>query len=289
MENNQPTNPFDAMLKQSLEGTQMPVPTGVWETVGSAIIGKTVVSSAVVSLKLTIIKTLAGIILTGAVTYGVYEFLTPQIPVKVEKTTTINTPKIDSKNNTIQTSSIEEKSTLLKQKVIQTPSDFTICKPIYTAIDSIRDIINSVEEKKNDKIGEVDNTQSEINSIAHKNELPIANKIDEKTDKESTLLKIESQSSNQPIFTEPSNVFTPDGDGLNDYFKIEVENEKSFILQIVDEKGKLVFETTDKNKYWDGKNIFTGLPCKKGFYYYKLIIEFNNGFKKKCTSGISLL
>ena len=56
MENNQHINTFDAMLKQSLEGSQMPVPAGVWEAVGSSIGTKAIVATKIAGLKLLILK-----------------------------------------------------------------------------------------------------------------------------------------------------------------------------------------------------------------------------------------
>ena len=70
MENNPNINNFDAMLKQSLQGSQMTVPAGVWETVGSSIGAKAIVVAKVASLKLLILKTVAGIVLVGGAGFG---------------------------------------------------------------------------------------------------------------------------------------------------------------------------------------------------------------------------
>lgn len=65
------------------------------------------------------------------------------------------------------------------------------------------------------------------------------------------------------------NVFTPNGDGVNDYFKIDCIDFKS--LTIVNRWGNLVFESTDGGKWDGGDNV-------DGVYYY--ILESNCEFKK---------
>lgn len=69
-------------------------------------------------------------------------------------------------------------------------------------------------------------------------------------------------------YTEPNvpNVFTPNGDGLNDEFVITIEQDIIYDLKIINFKGEVLFETTDKNKHWDGKHQFTGVACGTGVY-----------------------
>lgn len=64
------------------------------------------------------------------------------------------------------------------------------------------------------------------------------------------------------------NVFTPDGDGLNDTFRVAGVglSEKNFKMNIINRWGQVVFSTTDINEGWDGK--FKGEFCKDGEYVY---------------------
>lgn len=50
------------------------------------------------------------------------------------------------------------------------------------------------------------------------------------------------------------NAFTPNGDGLNELFMPVYKNIKSAHFSIYDRWGLLLFETTDMNKGWNGKN-----------------------------------
>jgi len=64
--------------------------------------------------------------------------------------------------------------------------------------------------------------------------------------------------------------FTPNGDGINDSFKLILERTKrdDYILFIYDAWGKLVFETNDIDEAWDGKRKDNGIIAESGNYTY---------------------
>lgn len=70
------------------------------------------------------------------------------------------------------------------------------------------------------------------------------------------------------------NVFTPNGDGVNDLFDITglcLKND--YKLTIFNNWGKEMFSTTDRNKSWDGKVMKNGLAASSGVYYYILMMD----------------
>lgn len=76
---------------------------------------------------------------------------------------------------------------------------------------------------------------------------------------------------NLPDFKEPiiPNVITPDlADNLNDDFNILIENEEFYHLIITDLNGQIVFESFDKNKRFNGVNMYNGTACPAGKYQY---------------------
>lgn len=62
------------------------------------------------------------------------------------------------------------------------------------------------------------------------------------------------------------NVFTPNGDGKNDEFRVTYRSLREFHGWIYNRWGKLVFEWTDPAKGWDG--TINGRPAAAGAYYY---------------------
>lgn len=64
------------------------------------------------------------------------------------------------------------------------------------------------------------------------------------------------------------NTFTPNGDGRNDYFKLESEGLTDFSVVVFNPNGDIVFQSNDPTFSWDGRDIRTGEMVKSGTYMY---------------------
>jgi gliding motility-associated-like protein len=65
---------------------------------------------------------------------------------------------------------------------------------------------------------------------------------------------------------EVPNIFSPNGDGINDLLEIQNMSEEATI-KIYDRWGVKVFESTKKGSFWDGRTT-SGVTCNEGVYYY---------------------
>ena len=76
--------------------------------------------------------------------------------------------------------------------------------------------------------------------------------------------------------------FTPDGDNINDTFNFVASGilDSTFIMQIFDKWGGLVYETKDLRKGWDGKSI-VGAAMPSGVYTYKIFFYDQSGKKRQ--------
>lgn len=82
--------------------------------------------------------------------------------------------------------------------------------------------------------------------------------------------------------------FTPNGDGLHDIFKPEIEFPgSSFLLVLYNPWGQKVFESTNYSIGWDGK--FNHKPSPEGSYLYFLKYTTSNGEKIEQHGEISLI
>ncbi|HLP11337.1 MAG TPA: gliding motility-associated C-terminal domain-containing protein, partial [Flavobacteriales bacterium] len=63
------------------------------------------------------------------------------------------------------------------------------------------------------------------------------------------------------------NVFSPNGDGVNDVFITTWINLSEFSIKIYNRWGQLMFESNDQTKGWDGKDL-GGKDATDGTYYY---------------------
>lgn len=77
------------------------------------------------------------------------------------------------------------------------------------------------------------------------------------------------------------NVFTPDGDGINDLFRVKHENVKTFDAMIYNRWGNKLYEWTDVNSGWNGESDGTLLPQGTYFYIIKGTDVFDKGFEYK--------
>ncbi len=72
------------------------------------------------------------------------------------------------------------------------------------------------------------------------------------------------------------NIFTPNDDGVNDYFIITGGNLAALNCKLYNRWGTLVTELTKLNEVWDGRTT-SGLPCSSGVYFYVLTSQSNDG------------
>ena len=74
------------------------------------------------------------------------------------------------------------------------------------------------------------------------------------------------------------NIFTPDGDGINDQFHIKYDRRpEAFDIVIYNREGKKMYSSTNPDFEWDGAQ------CTAGVYSY--VIKFNSLGRPKSLSG----
>ena len=84
------------------------------------------------------------------------------------------------------------------------------------------------------------------------------------------------------------NVFTPNNDGVNDYFDFDEYAMKSIQVQIYNRWGELVYSWNSLNTVWDGKGI-DGEDLPEGVYYYVLRSTGEDGYSYDKKGSITLL
>ena len=86
------------------------------------------------------------------------------------------------------------------------------------------------------------------------------------------------------------NVFTPDGNGLNDVFNVKGIgiDDKNFLMIIYDRWGEKVYQTNDLYKGWDG-TVKHGGKAKQDVYVYKIYTQDIKGNKYEYTGHVTCL
>ncbi len=81
------------------------------------------------------------------------------------------------------------------------------------------------------------------------------------------------------------NVFTPNGDNINDVFLPEIKCAEEYNLRIYNRWGDLLFETNELTKSWDGKYNKNNVAPGAYFYIISYISTENNTKAKQIKKG----
>ena len=83
------------------------------------------------------------------------------------------------------------------------------------------------------------------------------------------------------------NVFTPNGDGINDEFRVAYKSIVEFDCWIFNRWGSKVYHSSDPQKGWDGK--VNGKPASEGAYFYVIKARGADGIEYNLKGDINLL
>lgn len=254
------------LFQEKLSQLETPVRPELWSTVSSSIASSSAVATtAGMSL---LAKISIGITIAASVT-GTIIFLS--------KEEAKETPKIEVQKANKQKVS---KSNPTENKV---ENNSTVSK-VNNSNPTNRVSENTVIETTSQFESIIDNTTFESSALVERpiSYAQIETKEDLKAPKNNpkveTSTPAQNQESKQNVETEKlpeesklqfqlPNIFTPNGDGNNDYLKLNIENVKEFVIVILDAKSNVVFKSEDPDFKWDGTNL-NGDKLTAGNYIY---------------------
>jgi gliding motility-associated-like protein len=85
------------------------------------------------------------------------------------------------------------------------------------------------------------------------------------------------------------NIFTPNGDGVNDNFFIKGKNITNSSMQIINRWGTTVCSSSDALKGWNGINQNNNASADDGVYFYIIEITLGNNRTYKFNGNVTLL
>jgi gliding motility-associated-like protein len=262
------------LFQEKLSQLETPVRPELWSAVSSSIASTSTVATATgMSLlaKITIGITIAASV-TGTILF-------------ISKEDAKESPKTESK---------KIKSTKTATKSIENTSTPNVSN-------TENNKINLIEKTSENNISFVSNSEelTPFNNVSSEYKLmegPISYaEIEQKQETNKTHTKPETQTNNtvstQNKETSPTveklpeqskvqiklpNIFTPNGDGNNDFLKIEIENITEFVIVVLDSKSNVVFKSEDADFKWDGTN-FNGDKLPAGNYIYYVTANDSDG------------
>lgn len=282
---------IDDLFKKNLANDEANVPDGLWERLetnlntananpSSANQGSDMSFGSIVKSISTLGKTIIGITSVALAGTGAY-FLFSETEPSSEQTA-LTKPTIEIKQEI--TPKIETTPDLQKTS---TPIEETV-SPI---IDSFIVETHLIETKSDSPTPIVVPTPTTSQPITNKipKETPIAKKQESETPKaenNKTKEEIATAISQTETFVkkEPKqeeiinikipNAMSPNGDGINDYFKIyNLESYPDNELVVLDRRGKIVYRCKNYQNDWSAE----GIP--DGVYYFRLLIKHPSNSK----------
>ncbi len=90
------------------------------------------------------------------------------------------------------------------------------------------------------------------------------------------------------------NVFTINGDDLNDAYDIEIKGESEYHLKIFNRWGQMVFEGNQDGMgndgiNWNGRYLNNGNECPEGVYYMDFTYKFGGGKEGHHKGDVTLI
>ncbi|MBI3501904.1 MAG: gliding motility-associated C-terminal domain-containing protein [Bacteroidetes bacterium] len=87
----------------------------------------------------------------------------------------------------------------------------------------------------------------------------------------------------------PVNVFSPNGDGVNDRFTFAGRGFEKIHCEIFDRYGRMIYSWDTPDGSWDGTDKNTKRPVSDGTYYYVANVIANDGNKIVLTGFVELI
>ena len=258
------------LFGEKLNGFEANVRPELWVNISSQIGGVTSVTAATgTSL---FIKTIVGLTVAASVAVVSYFVLTEKKTDKIIQSKTISKPTETKKQGQIQSESIKEKN-----ERVEKPDDATNFLNVY------------LSEMLNSSLGEAYTEENKITEhiitpvlINKENkEVVIIEKIQQvdkvnKNEVDQLAPEIVDVMEDEEYLGVLPNVFTPNGDRINDVFSIESKNLSDFSIVVIDKNSKTVYQSTDANFVWDGNGV-NGEIVSKGTYVYYITARNSKG------------
>ena len=265
------------LFKQKLADHQVAVNPELWSSIASKI---PAVSSSVTTVGMSLVtKAIIGISVAASLVgigYLVNEnYSKPEInSIKTEKikTTSKQIEKLnDESSSSFQSSGppkadVTSKNTFtnstISSDILESKNKELVAETIE-AEETHLNSNNSMAENSTilppaiiqSEITNTENIESIENSTSNNSSLTIEPIQDIEIPKESSLVLI------------LPNVFTPNGDGKNDFLELDASGIIDFSLVVLNERGTVIYQTQDSNFKWDGTQP-NGDPIKEGNFVY---------------------
>lgn len=265
------------LFSEKLSQLESPVRPDLWNGIQAQLGASAAASSVVAKGISTAAKWWIGVAATAVTATGIYVAI-PSDDVNPKETISQNsTEKRDISNeSTISpTSTVSSESTNSDQSRVLTSESTSINQSTNQTVVADNTDNSSTPYIVKQRIEKDDADNSSIGFVDGNSTTHNQPRIEKQPKSVPTIENVVRDSANlKPVvgvIKELPNVITPNGDYINDYFQLEMENITDFVITIMNERNQVVFKSADQNFKWDGADF----PDGKGYFYMITCVDTN--------------
>ena len=254
------------LFQQQLSNHQEAVRPEIWASVSSAIATPVLVTTGISILS----KTFIGLGIAASVLVSAYLlFSSDDKAVKVsaqEKKKAKEVPFIPNNNTLVPN---ETKKNVIPLIALENNDLLSVEEVVYEIKTQKIIPFESVQLPKTDPLLDLGENVSN-NSVKTNNDLIVMPQV-ENTNESSPLPE-----KDQELEVVLTNVFTPNGDGKNDYLFVNANGLTDFSVVVLSQANQVIFQSTDPSFNWDGK-LTNGDDAPIGQYVYFITGKSDRG------------
>ena len=279
------------LLREKLQSHEVTPSDAVWQNVSSSLSNVTATSSAAAGSS-TLFKIAAAVVGVSGLGIATYFMVQDDISTK-EKISRI---QLDEENELQEIKTLEPENKVIEieekenHSVIPVPEanqPESIVENIVFEEGTI--VIQEKELELEENSTEVIQTiieQIEVIDEADENPLP-STEIEEQVtvvseSSEEQVQETPEVDNQEETFTEVEeevilpNIYTPNNDGANDFFEINIGEKQDFQIVVINQMNKVVFQSNSVDFRWDGM-LPSGEPVPSGNYVYFISAKTMSG------------
>ncbi len=283
------------LFKEALSNHETSVRPELWNSISSQIGSTAAASSSAVAIKSIIIKSLIGVSVASIAVVSYIYITNPENSLKPKKQTPILIKEDPKKKEVvisekrIEQEIIKKEISVNKKKESEQRLKVIGCCPDTIVIEEPKEkLIQSNLSEKEINQDTKTTTQEKLNNTSQAEEDIVVGGVPEpQQESPEETLETPQNTNNTEVITENEiqeqelkivlpNVFTPNGDGSNDYLMLELKNLSEFSVVVLDMNSKVVFKSEKTNFRWNG-NLMNGDPAPSGNYVYYITAKGPSG------------
>ena len=261
------------LFQEKLTSHEVPVRADLWTSVSASIGGSSVTATSMsIATKLMIAASVSAVALITF--YLINNENLEQSPIKKEN------PQ-EQRIFTIDSLKIEKEEVKKDEKLLPTQAEQRVdCAYDFSTPENESDLNSEFQQSNKIDINKEIITEKDPQKI-EKQEPIIRNNY---TSTSEIIAKPETKTKEQEKTVLLPNIFTPNGDGKNDFLSIKIGEVTEFSVVILNQANKVIFTSNDPNFSWDGVATNGELSPAGTYVYYISAKDLNGKLLTKYSS-----